>query len=91
MVYLISITIKISATTEAETALSIYNSFPNQFPYKPIWALGENYRFEPAFVEVQSQYIIFFCPSCCFTNLCSSSNLFILIYSLASSSKISVI
>jgi len=52
MVYLISVTIKISATTEAETALSIYNSFPNQFPYKPIWALGENYRFEPAFVEV---------------------------------------
>ncbi|CAN6217151.1 unnamed protein product [Urochloa humidicola] len=41
----------IQATTEAETALSIYNSFPNQFPYKPIWALGENYRFEPAFVE----------------------------------------
>ncbi|OEL37397.1 hypothetical protein BAE44_0001585 [Dichanthelium oligosanthes] len=41
----------IQATTEAETALSIYSSFPNQFPYKPIWALGENYRFEPAFVE----------------------------------------
>jgi len=40
-----------ASTTEAETALSIYNSFPNQFPYKPIWALGENYRFEPAFVE----------------------------------------
>ncbi|CAN6181788.1 unnamed protein product [Urochloa humidicola] len=39
------------STTEAETALSIYNSFPNQFPYKPIWALGENYRFEPAFLE----------------------------------------
>nr|CAB3456693.1 unnamed protein product [Digitaria exilis] len=39
------------STTEAESALSIYNSFPSQFPYKPIWALGENYRFEPAFVE----------------------------------------
>nr|CAB3453006.1 unnamed protein product [Digitaria exilis] len=39
------------STTEAETALSIYNSFPSQFRYKPIWALGENYRFEPAFVE----------------------------------------
>ncbi|KAM3256116.1 hypothetical protein ACQJBY_048946 [Aegilops geniculata] len=39
------------STTEAETALSVYNSFPNKFPYKPIWALGENYRFEPAFVE----------------------------------------
>ncbi|KAM0864863.1 hypothetical protein ACQ4PT_043636 [Festuca glaucescens] len=41
----------IQATTEAETALSVYNSFPNQLPYKPIWALAENYRFEPAFVE----------------------------------------
>uniref|UniRef100_A0A0E0LZ83 Gfo/Idh/MocA-like oxidoreductase N-terminal domain-containing protein n=1 Tax=Oryza punctata TaxID=4537 RepID=A0A0E0LZ83_ORYPU len=41
----------IQATMEAETALSVYNSFPNQFPYKPIWALAENYRFEPAFVE----------------------------------------
>ncbi|WVZ63634.1 hypothetical protein U9M48_013249 [Paspalum notatum var. saurae] len=41
----------IQATIEAETALSIYNSFTNQFPQKPIWALGENYRFEPAFVE----------------------------------------
>uniref|UniRef100_A0A0E0EQ70 Gfo/Idh/MocA-like oxidoreductase N-terminal domain-containing protein n=1 Tax=Oryza meridionalis TaxID=40149 RepID=A0A0E0EQ70_9ORYZ len=41
----------IQATMEAETALSVYNSYPNQFPYKPIWALAENYRFEPAFVE----------------------------------------
>ncbi|KAL6598095.1 hypothetical protein ACP70R_046516 [Stipagrostis hirtigluma subsp. patula] len=39
------------STTEAETALSIYNSFPKQFAHKPIWALAENYRFEPAFVE----------------------------------------
>ncbi|GJM99711.1 hypothetical protein PR202_ga16838 [Eleusine coracana subsp. coracana] len=41
----------IQATTEAEAALSIYNSFPNHVPHKPIWALAENYRFEPAFVE----------------------------------------
>ena len=91
MVYLISVTIIFSATTEAETALSVYNSFPNQFPYKPIWAVGENYRFEPAFVEVQSQYYNFFYHNCYLTNLCLSSNLFILVYSLASWSKISVI
>ncbi|ONM20436.1 NAD-dependent dihydrogenase, Gfo/Idh/MocA family [Zea mays] len=41
----------IQATTEAETALSIYHSFQNLFPHKPIWAVGENYRFEPAFIE----------------------------------------
>uniref|UniRef100_A0A453KJS1 Gfo/Idh/MocA-like oxidoreductase C-terminal domain-containing protein n=4 Tax=Aegilops tauschii subsp. strangulata TaxID=200361 RepID=A0A453KJS1_AEGTS len=39
------------SSTEAETALSVYNSFPNKLPCKPIWAVGENYRFEPAFVE----------------------------------------
>ncbi|KAK3129229.1 hypothetical protein QOZ80_6BG0474180 [Eleusine coracana subsp. coracana] len=40
-----------ASTTEAEAALSIYNSFQNHVPHKPIWALAENYRFEPAFVE----------------------------------------
>ncbi|KAJ3693183.1 hypothetical protein LUZ60_008663 [Juncus effusus] len=35
--------------SEAESALSIYNSL-NKIS-KPIWALAENYRFEPAFVE----------------------------------------
>ncbi|XP_073004698.1 dehydrogenase FPY6 isoform X1 [Typha latifolia] len=39
------------STTEAETALSCYSSLPNLFTYKPIWAVAENYRFEPAFVE----------------------------------------
>ncbi|KAL6861900.1 hypothetical protein ACP4OV_017600 [Aristida adscensionis] len=40
-----------ASTTEAESALSMYNSFPKQLARKPIWALAENYRFEPAFVE----------------------------------------
>ncbi|MQL94472.1 hypothetical protein Taro_027128 [Colocasia esculenta] len=40
-----------SATSEAGTALSEYSSFLNNSPQKPIWALAENYRFEPAFVE----------------------------------------
>ncbi|CAL9200827.1 unnamed protein product [Musa hybrid cultivar] len=37
--------------SEAETAISCYNSFCNNFPHQPVWALAENYRFEPAFVE----------------------------------------
>ncbi|KAL2487934.1 NAD(P)-binding Rossmann-fold superfamily protein [Forsythia ovata] len=36
---------------EVETALSFYNSFSTTSPFKPIWAVAENYRFEPAFVE----------------------------------------
>lgn len=65
--YVISFVKNISATTEAETALSSYNSFPNQFPYKPIWALAENYRFEPAFVEVNIHDLIirFFIGNLC--------------------------
>lgn len=41
-----------SATSEAEAALSNYGSFPNSAPSQPIWAVAENYRFEPAFAEV---------------------------------------
>lgn len=37
-----------SAVTELETALSCYKSLSPA----PIWAVAENYRFEPAFVEV---------------------------------------
>ncbi|KZV56445.1 hypothetical protein F511_08343 [Dorcoceras hygrometricum] len=36
-----------SAVSELETAMSCYNSFN----VAPIWAIAENYRFEPAFVE----------------------------------------
>ncbi|KAJ6829599.1 uncharacterized protein M6B38_357035 [Iris pallida] len=39
--------------TEAETALSCYNSFRASIPHQPIWAVAENYRFEPAFVEAR--------------------------------------
>ncbi|XP_057953533.1 dehydrogenase FPY6 isoform X2 [Malania oleifera] len=40
-----------SSIGEAETALSCYNSLCTNSPSQPIWAVGENYRFEPAFVE----------------------------------------
>lgn len=36
---------------EAETALSSYNAIRASFTCPPIWAIAENYRFEPAFVE----------------------------------------
>lgn len=41
-----------SAISEVETALSSYNSFGTTLPSRPIWAIAENYRFEPAFMEV---------------------------------------
>nr|GEY39867.1 R-linalool synthase QH1, chloroplastic-like [Tanacetum cinerariifolium] len=37
--------------TELETASSSYNSLYNHQPTQNIWAVAENYRFEPAFVE----------------------------------------
>lgn len=37
---------------EAETALGSYNSINTEVAGQPIWAVAENYRFEPAFVEV---------------------------------------
>lgn len=36
---------------EAETALQSYKSISNGISGSPIWAVAENYRFEPAFVE----------------------------------------
>ncbi|XP_017983613.1 PREDICTED: uncharacterized protein LOC18589736 isoform X2 [Theobroma cacao] len=39
-----------ASTTETETALSSYKSICSN-PGQPIWAVAENYRFEPAFVE----------------------------------------
>nr|GEV98317.1 NAD(P)-binding Rossmann-fold superfamily protein [Tanacetum cinerariifolium] len=40
-----------ASITELETALSSYNSLYNDQPTQNIWAVAENYRFEPAFVE----------------------------------------
>lgn len=37
--------------SEAEIALAEYNSLCARSPRRPIWAVAENYRFEPAFVE----------------------------------------
>ncbi|KNA25433.1 hypothetical protein SOVF_005470 [Spinacia oleracea] len=36
---------------EAEMALSSYNLISPGSPSKPIWAIAENYRFEPGFIE----------------------------------------
>ncbi|PON69736.1 Glucose-fructose oxidoreductase, bacterial [Parasponia andersonii] len=41
----------LQATRELEEALAGYNSISTNVPSKPIWAVAENYRFEPAFVE----------------------------------------
>ncbi|EXB48401.1 Uncharacterized protein L484_007981 [Morus notabilis] len=41
----------LQATSELEAALAGYNSISVNVPSKPIWAVAENYRFEPAFVE----------------------------------------
>ncbi|KAI3992208.1 hypothetical protein MKX01_021616 [Papaver californicum] len=44
-----------SAVSEAETAISHYRSLcANSLPHRPIWAVGDNYRFEPAFVECKN-------------------------------------
>lgn len=42
-----------ASLSEVETALSCYNSICANSPVQPIWAVAENYRFEPAFVECQ--------------------------------------
>ncbi|GAV69079.1 GFO_IDH_MocA domain-containing protein/GFO_IDH_MocA_C domain-containing protein [Cephalotus follicularis] len=39
------------ATSEIEIAISTYNSICANLSDQPIWALAENYRFEPAFIE----------------------------------------
>ncbi|KAG8389053.1 hypothetical protein BUALT_Bualt02G0189300 [Buddleja alternifolia] len=41
----------LQAISEVETAFSRYNSFRTTLPRQPIWAIAENFRFEPAFVE----------------------------------------
>ncbi|KAH7684330.1 putative oxidoreductase protein, partial [Dioscorea alata] len=38
--------------SQGDRALSTYNSIRNNSPY-PIWAIAENYRFKPAFVEAK--------------------------------------
>lgn len=39
-------------TSELETAIHNYKSLSVDVPSKLIWAVAENYRFEPGFVEV---------------------------------------
>ncbi|KAL0437249.1 UNVERIFIED_CONTAM: hypothetical protein Sradi_0432800 [Sesamum radiatum] len=41
----------LQAINEVKTALSSYNSLITSLPRQPIWAIAENYRFEPAFLE----------------------------------------
>ncbi|XAR60421.1 scyllo-inositol 2-dehydrogenase (NADP+) [Bertholletia excelsa] len=41
----------VASINEAETAFSSYKSAIGSLPAQPIWAVAENYRFEPAFVE----------------------------------------
>ncbi|KAG2675017.1 hypothetical protein I3760_13G164400 [Carya illinoinensis] len=41
----------LQAISELETALSSYESICANLPGHPIWAVAENYRFEPAFAE----------------------------------------
>lgn len=41
-----------TAISELETALSQYNSVFAESSKRPIWAVAENYRFEPVFLEV---------------------------------------
>lgn len=40
-----------SSMNEVESALSSYHSLSSNLSYRPFWAVAENYRFEPAFVE----------------------------------------
>ncbi|XP_011090402.1 uncharacterized protein YMR315W isoform X2 [Sesamum indicum] len=40
-----------SSINEVKTALSSYNSLSTSLPRQPIWAIAENYRFEPAILE----------------------------------------
>ncbi|KAG8638251.1 uncharacterized protein YMR315W isoform X2 [Manihot esculenta] len=40
-----------ASINEIETVLSTYKSIYTNSPSQPIWAVAENYRFEPAFVE----------------------------------------
>ncbi|KAF9597211.1 hypothetical protein IFM89_016352, partial [Coptis chinensis] len=42
---------ELAHVSEAETALSSYDLLLNHLPRRPIWAVAENYRFEPAFVK----------------------------------------
>lgn len=44
--------LKIAGNNEIENAIASYNAISSNFSVKPIWAVAENYRFEPAFVEV---------------------------------------
>uniref|UniRef100_A0A1J3JN23 Glucose--fructose oxidoreductase n=1 Tax=Noccaea caerulescens TaxID=107243 RepID=A0A1J3JN23_NOCCA len=42
-----------ASISEIETAMSSYKNISADSPSRPIWAVAENYRFEPAFVELK--------------------------------------
>ncbi|EFH59527.1 oxidoreductase family protein [Arabidopsis lyrata subsp. lyrata] len=42
-----------ASISEIETAMSSYRNISADSPCRPIWAVAENYRFEPAFVELK--------------------------------------
>ncbi|KAG9136299.1 hypothetical protein Leryth_003877 [Lithospermum erythrorhizon] len=44
-----------SSNSEVEAALLQYSSLGANLPHHPIWGVAENYRFEPAFVELTKQ------------------------------------
>lgn len=44
----------VAAIGEIETAMTSYKNISSDSPCRPIWAVAENYRFEPAFVEVNA-------------------------------------
>jgi len=48
----------VAAISEIETAMSSYRNISADSPCRPIWAVAENYRFEPAFVEVTVTYCL---------------------------------
>ncbi|KAL0707008.1 hypothetical protein Bca4012_073434 [Brassica carinata] len=43
----------LQAIGEIETAMTSYKNISTDSPCRPIWAVAENYRFEPAFVELK--------------------------------------
>ncbi|KAL0899525.1 hypothetical protein Bca101_083486 [Brassica carinata] len=43
----------LQAIGEIETAMTSYRNISCDSPCRPIWAVAENYRFEPAFVELK--------------------------------------
>ena len=51
-------------------ALSSYNLISPGSPSKPIWAIAENYRFEPGFIEVHIHGILLRPVWLCLYSIC---------------------